>query len=474
MIADNFAVIMNPINPSKKRSTDADTLAIGTPKKAKIVNVLEGLELANAKSMARKWNPRGVMVLLHEFASADAFVAGYCRFKNTLELNSFLVEGALATEVIDVWAKARGNRFGISDKDDAFDFKRKTLFDLLMNETLMTKEVLSLKIPLPNSKPFKGENRVYFSWIVTMWQLIDGAPHYFPDTNTDAAKLMGASPEDWHRAYFLLRSRWGCKYDRHSMSEDRAKENYEAVEPQFLTLEDIAAEDLMRRAETLSRLRALANTVYEPEKGLSMKYKDDFSTLVEDSIESQLVTDQNKTDLIRAALSLQDQKAALRGCYQGLLIYYPISEEQLLMLGGHFKPASFLQSAPSLIQCALLLENARSNNNGLVMNSELVRVGAAIPPYQILTVELALSKNQQNLYDAIHKEHSPRLSSKETDYEKNENMVMNMAVHRRLTHATFNTQLVKFDEVSNFKFLEFVMLTSIENNRRLRCYIHHV
>lgn len=206
-----------------------------------------------------------------------------------------------------------------------------------------------------------------------------------------------------------------------------------------------------------------------------MKNMDDFSTLVENSFESQLgTTEQNKTDLIRPALSLQDQKEALRNCYQGLQVLYPISEDKLLMRGGYSKPASFLQSESSLIQCALLLENARSQNNGLIMNSELVRVGTAIPPYQILTVELALSKNHQKLYNAIHKEHSPRLIAREIDGEGNEEMRMNMAVHRRLTHATFNTQLVKFDEVSGFTFLELIMLISIENRRRLRSHIHHV
>lgn len=187
---------MNPMNPSQKRSADADMPAIRTPRKAKTVSIPEGLELANAKAMARKWNPRGVIALLHESESADALMAGYCSFKTTLELISFLLEGTLATEVLDVWVKARENGFGISDKASAFQLQRKTLFDLLMNETLMTKEVLSLKLPLPNSEPFKGENHVYFSWIVTMWQLIDGAPHCFPDTDIDVAKVMGASLED--------------------------------------------------------------------------------------------------------------------------------------------------------------------------------------------------------------------------------------------------------------------------------------
>ena len=470
---------MDPMNPSKKRSADADTTAIRTPKKAKTVNVLEGLELANAKAVARKWNPRGVMVLLREFESADALVAGYCRFKNTVELISFLVEGALATEVLDVWVKARENGFGISGKAYAFQLKRKTLFNLLMNGTPMTKEVLSLKLPLPNSEPFKGINRAYFSCIVTMWQLIDGAPHHFPDTDTDVAKVMGASPEDWHRAYFLLLTRWKYKNKRQITSEDRANQSNEAVEPQFLTLEDMnassAATDSVRHAETLNRLHAFANTVYEPEKELSMKNMDAFSTVVENSFESQLgITEQNKTDLIRPALSLQDQKEALRSCYQGLQVLYPISEDQLLMRGRYYKAASFLQSPSSLIQCALLLENARSKNSGLIVSSELVRVGTAIPPYQILTVELALSQNQQKLYDAIHKEHSPRLIAGETDGEGNEEMRMSMAVHRRLTHATFNTQLVKFDEVSGFRFFEFIMLISIENKRWLRCHIHHV
>lgn len=478
LIADNFIVIMNSTIPSKKRSSDADAPVIKSHKKVKIAKILERLELVFTKETVRYLNLPGLLNLPHGFDSAGDPVTSYCRVKDALELQSFLLEGMLAMEVLDVWVNARENRFGISDKASAFQLQRKTLLDLLMNETLMTKEVLSLKLPLHNSEPFKGVNRALFSWIVTMWQLIDGAPRHFPDTATDFAKAMGASPEDWHRAYFLLLALWKYKNKRRITSADRANQSNEAVEPQLLTLEDMnassAATGSVRHAETLNRLHAFANTVYEPEKGLSMKDMDAFSTLVENSFESQLVTEQNKIDLIRPALSLQDQKEALRSCYQGLQVLYPISEDQLLMRGGYSKPASFLQLTSSLIQSALLLENARSPNNDVLMRYELIRVETAIPPYQILTVELALSKNQQKLYDAIHEEHSPRLNAAEIDGEGNEEMRMNMVVHRRLTHATFNTQLVKFDEVSGFTFLEFIMLISTENKRRLRYHVHHV
>ena len=78
-----------------------------------------------------------------------------------------------------------------------------------------------------------------------------------------------------------------------------------------------------------------------------------------------------------------------------------------------------------------------------------LRIGANIPHYRVVTVELAMSRSQGILYQRIFHHHSSELYTGPVDPEVNRDNVaevetrakLNMMAHRRLVHATQNPHL---------------------------------
>lgn len=211
--------------PTVRRSTKAKT----------------GEDRANDIAMALRGNPKEVRIINSGLENNGQILAGYLNLKDTMALRGYLSQKTVM-QILLPWLEGREKKFGCDIAVKNPTWPKEKIFSYIYEPGAVSSEDFEKGLPLNEHKwPRKGVTRGLISWIVTLYKLIThaGEKMFTSTSSLDPQSknkyLGGFHPEDYHRAYNLLKFHWRESSEaRKSKGSMPRKQNLQSKAPEFL------------------------------------------------------------------------------------------------------------------------------------------------------------------------------------------------------------------------------------------------
>ena len=301
----------------KPRSDGAST---HTPTKgtAKLRPAPTPAHTINDLQNAIKNNPPGVRLAARNIESNKVQLAHYVGFNKTDGLKDWFDNSLVGKGVIHLFYLSFKNKFG-NVKQSSTKVKKIFLYAYSNNAPSMFDKPIPLPKDPDNINPNKAEmgDRAIWTYVVAMHKIMVQDPIRFfaepiitnqkrqcpgllnEESGEDTLRN-GHSPEDWNRAYWLLRAkiRIESRPDKQNTNTARRNRSDEAEEPLYLTVDQ-------ERTRTLEVEESRASDADSaPGRSLSTDNNND---LVD---EIRFIQESDPGDEITEPLNLEDQKAS--------------------------------------------------------------------------------------------------------------------------------------------------------------------
>ena len=218
---------------------------------------------------AIEYNPPGVRVVARDMRANNAQLAHYIGFNKTGDLKDWFKNSPVGEGIIQSFYLSRKNNFEQSKQN--FPPIKKIFLYAYSNDA---PSMFDKSIPLPkdcddiNPDKAKMNDRATWTYVVSMHNLMVKTPERFfaepittnqkrqcpglPNEESGAHVLRnGHSPEDWNRAYWILRAKIRIELRKNTSTTGRSRSD-EAEEPLCLTVEQECTRTLEIEASRVS------------------------------------------------------------------------------------------------------------------------------------------------------------------------------------------------------------------------------
>ena len=194
---------------------------------------------------ALRSNPKDVRIIHSGLENNGQVLAGYLGLSDTNALREFMANTQVL-ENLTPWIESRRKNFGCDLQTKNPNWARDKIFRYIYEPDSISIQDLEQGLPLDETRwPSTSMSRGHVSWVVTMFRLIAQSDEktfpssYQLDTETLEQYLGACHPEDYHRAYCLLRFYWRENSEsRRAKSTESHKQNLTAKIPEYLKDED--------------------------------------------------------------------------------------------------------------------------------------------------------------------------------------------------------------------------------------------
>ena len=225
-------------------------------------------QIQNSILVAQRTNPPGVRVANPNIEANWRIIAHYTGFADTSSIKDWMYESKAAETVLEPFIASFKAHFGSTK---AIQVRRQRLFEVAYGEEAPAMFHLSIPLPQDPNNPDPNErelsDRALWTWVVTMHKLIVCSPsHFFAEPGVKGERTCqglpderreplenGHSPEDWSRAYSLIKARIRMSSRPTAGESSTRQRNEQTVEPLCLTIEQEAVRHLKQNVLPLTQ-----------------------------------------------------------------------------------------------------------------------------------------------------------------------------------------------------------------------------